>query len=228
MKLLIIEDDREIANFIKKGFEEYGYIVECAENGEEGLEFALIGNFDLIIVDIMLPGEIDGYEVIKRLRKRNRKIPIIILSAKRSVSDKVKGLLTGSDDYLTKPFNFEELYARVIAILRRTNLEENPTELTCNDLKLNLITRKVIRDKKEIYLKPKEFTLLEYLLRNKNRIVTRTMILEHIWDFNFDPQTNVVDVLVHRLRNKIDRGFEKKLIHTVRGMGYVIKCNKED
>ncbi len=227
MRLLLIEDDSEIANFIKKGFEEYGYTVEWSENGEDGLELALNEDFSLIIVDIMLPGEVDGYEVIKRLRDKDKKIPIIILSAKRSVQDKVKGLLTGSDDYVTKPFSFEELYARVLAILRRANNEKEATILKCNGLKLDLIRRVAYRNGKEIFLKPKEFNLLEYLLRNKNRIVTRTMILEHIWDFNFDPQTNVVDVLVHRLRNKIDKGFQEKLIFTVRGMGYIIKCDEK-
>jgi two-component system OmpR family response regulator len=226
MRILVVEDDKEISNFIKKGFEEYGYSVECVENGEDGLELALNENFSLIIVDIMLPGRIDGYELIKRLREKDKKIPIIILSAKKSVQDKVKGLLNGSDDYLTKPFSFEELYARVLAILRRASLEEKALELHCNGLKLDLIKRVAYRDGKEIFLKPKEFNLLEYLLRNKNRIVTRTMILEHIWDFNFDPQTNVVDVLVHRLRNKIDKGLDKKLIFTVRGMGYIIKCDE--
>ena len=226
MKVLIIEDDKEIAAFIEKGFEECGFITEHSENGEDGYELALSENFALLIIDIMLPGNMDGYSIIEKIREKDKRIPIIILSAKRSVHDKVKGLLTGSDDYLTKPFSFEELYARTLAILRRTNHENKTTEITCGSLKLDFMTRTVLRESKKIYLKPKEFSLLEYLLRNKNRIVTRTMILDQIWDFNFDPQTNVVDVLIHRLRNKIDKGFEKKFIHTVRGIGYIIKCNE--
>jgi two-component system, OmpR family, response regulator len=222
MKILLVEDDLEIASFVTKGLKESGFVTDHAADGMAGLDLAVGENYDAIIVDIMLP-RLDGLSLIRELRKKDTKVPVIILSAKRSVDDKVEGLMTGSDDYLTKPFAFAELLARIQAAIRRSSTTEDPVRLETGNLSLNLVTRDVKRGDVNIDLQPREFALLEYLMRNEGRILTRTMILEHIWDYHFDPQTNVVDVLLCRLRNKVDRDFPEKLIHTIRGVGYVLK-----
>ena len=222
MRILLVEDDLKIASFIIKGLRATGYAVDHAANGEEGLHLALTEPYDTAIIDIMLP-KLDGLAVIERMRKEKVNTPVIILSAKDSIDDRVKGLQTGGDDYLTKPFAFSELLARVQALIRRAGGISEPTQLNVGDLSINLLTREVTRGGRKIELQPLEFSLLEYLMRNKGRIVSKTMIMEHVWDYNFDPQTNVVEVRISRLRDKIDRGFDKKLIHTVRGVGYVLK-----
>src|SRR5512139_911362 len=222
MRILLIEDDQKIASFVIKGLKAAGYAVDRASDGEEGLHLALTEPYDAAIVDIMLPG-LDGLTVIERMRKGRVNTPVIILSAKGSVDDRVKGLQRGGDDYLTKPFAFSELLARVQALLRRASRASEPTRLTVGDLSIDLLTREVVRGGKRIELQPLEFSLLEYLMRNPGRVVSKTMIMEHVWDYNFDPQTNVVEVRISRLRDKIDRGFDRKLIHTIRGVGYVLK-----
>ncbi len=224
MRILLIEDDRKIASFVIKGLKEAGFAVEHAADGEDGVHFALTESFDAAIIDIMLPGR-DGLSVIAELRRQKRKLPVIILSAKRSVDDRVKGLQTGSDDYLTKPFSFSELLARLQALIRRASGTPEPMSLKFEDLSLDLLTREVARDGRNIDLQPREFALLEYLMRNAEKVVTRTMIMERVWDYNFDPQTNVVEARMSRLRDKIDKDFAVKLIHTVRGAGYVLRKN---
>jgi len=222
MRLLLIEDDLKIASFISKGFKAAGFAVDHAKDGEEGLHLALTEPYDAAVIDLMLPKR-DGLSVIERMRKEKVNTPVIILSAKGSIDDRVKGLETGSDDYLTKPFSFSELLARVQALIRRASGVSEPTRLVLGDLSMNLLTRDVERGGKRIELQPLEFSLLEYLMRNAERVVSKTMIMEHVWDYNFDPQTNVVEVRISRLRDKIDRGFPSKFIHTVRGVGYVLK-----
>jgi two-component system OmpR family response regulator len=222
MRLLLIEDDSKIVSFISKGFKEAGFVVEYASDGETGLQMALTGSFDAAVIDIMLPG-LDGLAVIDELRQRRIKLPVIILSAKRSVEERVEGLLAGGDDYLTKPFAFSELLARIQALLRRASNIPEPSSITVGDLSIDLLARVVTRAGERIPLQPREFTLLEYLARNTGRVVSKTMIMEHVWDYNFDPQTNVVESRISRLRDKIDKGFDKSLIHTVRSMGYVLK-----
>ncbi|MDA8163329.1 MAG: response regulator transcription factor [Desulfobacteraceae bacterium] len=222
MRILVIEDDEKIASFIVSGLRQAGFAVDHAKDGDDGLHLALTEPYDAAVIDIMLP-KIDGLSVIEEMRRKGVSIPVIILSAKRSVEDRVKGLETGSDDYLTKPFSFSELLARIQALIRRHTMVPETTRLTVGDLSLDILSREVKRAGVRIELQPKEFSLLEYLMRNTDRVVSKTMILEHVWDYNFDPQTNVVDVMVWRLRNKIDRDFEKKMIHTIRGVGYVIK-----
>lgn len=222
MKILVVEDDRTIREFVAQGLKEAGFAVDAASDGDEGLGFAISESYDAAVIDIMLPG-IDGLKLISKMRQRGIATPVIILSAKRSVEDRVKGLETGSDDYLVKPFAFSELLARVQALIRRTGSGSNTLKLSVGDLSVDIVTREVQRGGKKIMLQPKEFALLEYLLRNEGRVISKTLLLEHIWDFSFNPQTNVVDVLVCRLRNKVDKGFEKKLIHTIRGVGYVLK-----
>jgi two-component system, OmpR family, response regulator len=221
MHALIIEDDRTIADFVARGLREAGFAVDIAGDGEEGLEAALEQNPDVAIVDLMLPQR-DGLSVIDELRRRGRTTPVLILSARRSVDDRVRGLQAGGDDYLTKPFAFAELLARVQALVRRASRAPEPTTLTVDDLTLELLTRKVMRGGTVIDLRPREFALLEYLMRNAGKVVSKTMILSHVWEYNFDPQTNIVDVLVSRLRDRIDRPFDKKLLQTVRGVGYVL------
>ena len=222
MRALIIEDDRTIADFVGRGLREAGFAVDQAADGEEGLEAALQQPYDVAIVDLMLPKR-DGLAVIDTLRRRGLTTPVLILSARRSVDDRVRGLQAGGDDYLTKPFAFAELLARVQALVRRASLTPEPTTLTVGDLSLDLLTRKVARGGTSIDLRPREFALLEYLMRNAGKVVSKTMILSHVWDYNFDPQTNIVDVLVSRLRDKIDRPFDTKRLQTVRGVGYVIR-----
>jgi two-component system OmpR family response regulator len=222
MRALIIEDDQTIADFVGRGLREAGFAVDHASDGEEGLEAALQQPYDVAIVDLMLPKR-DGLAVIDALRRAKRTTPVLILSARRSVDDRVRGLQAGGDDYLTKPFAFAELLARVQALVRRASLTPEPTTLTIGDLSLDLLTRKVTRGGATIDLRPREFALLEYLMRNAGKVVSKTMILSHVWDYNFDPQTNIVDVLVSRLRDKIDKPFDSKRLHTVRGVGYVIR-----
>ncbi len=224
MRILLIEDDRKIALFIVKGLKEAGFAVTHASDGENGLQWALTESFDAAIVDIMLPGR-NGLSVIEELRRRKRNLPVIILSARRSVDDRIRGLQTGSDDYLTKPFSFSELLARLQALIRRASGTPEPTRLKYEDLCLDLLTREVSRQDRRIELQPREFSLLEYLVRNAGKVVSRTMIMERVWDYNFDPQTNVVEARMSRLRDKIDRDFEIKLIHTIRGAGYVLRKN---
>jgi two-component system OmpR family response regulator len=224
MRILLVEDDRKIASFVIKGLKAAGYAVDHASDGEEGLHLALTQPYDTAIVDIMLP-KLDGLTLIGKMRAANVSTPVIILSAKGSVDDRVKGLQTGSDDYLTKPFAFSELLARVQALMRRAGGISEPTRLNLGDLSMNLITREVTRGGRRIDLQPLEFSLLEYLMRNAGRVVSKTMIMEHVWDYNFDPQTNVVEARMSRLRDKINRGFDRKLIQTVRGVGYVLKEN---
>jgi two-component system OmpR family response regulator len=222
MRALIIEDDQTIAEFVARGLRESGFVVDRTSDGEEGLAAALKDAYDVAIVDLMLPKR-DGWSVIDELRRRGRQTPVLILSARRSVDDRVRGLQTGGDDYLTKPFAFAELLARVQALVRRSTRTPDPTTLTVGDLSLDLLSRKVTRAGASIDLRPREFALLEYLMRNAGKVISKTMILSHVWEYNFDPQTNIVDVLVSRLRDKIDRPFETKRLHTVRGVGYVLR-----
>ncbi len=222
MRILFVEDDRTIASFVVKGLKEANHIVDHVDNGEDGLHRALTEEYDLAIIDIMLP-KLDGLSLIKELRRHNPNIPVIILSAKRSIDDVVAGLEIGSDDYLTKPFAFAELIARIQALARRARGLPETTRLTVADLTMDLLTREVKKSGRLISLQPREFALLEYLMRNAGRLVTKTMIMEHVWDYNFDPQTNVVEARISRLRDKIDKEFEKRLIHTVRGAGYILK-----
>lgn len=222
MRILLIEDDLKLASFIVKGLKEAGFAVDHCADGEDGLHMALSEPYDAAIVDIMLP-KLDGFSLIDELRRRKIKTPVIILSAKRSVEDRIKGLRTGSDDYLVKPFSFAELLARVQALIRRASGTAEPSNLVVGDLSMDLLTRKVTRGGKKIDLPPLEFSLLEYLMRNAGNVVSKTMIMEHVWDYNFDPQTNVVEVRICKLRDKIDSDFDRKMIHTVYGAGYVLE-----
>jgi two-component system OmpR family response regulator len=222
MRALIVEDDPTIADFVSKGLAESGYAVDIAADGERGLELARSTAYDVAIIDVMLP-KLDGLTLIDRMRAGAIRTPVLILSAKRSVDDRVSGLQAGGDDYLTKPFAFAELLARVQALIRRSTGATEPTRLTAGDLTLDLLTRRTERAGRELDLRPREFALLEYLMRNAGRVLSKTMILSHVWGYNFNPGTNVVDVLVSRLREKIDKDFEPKLLHTVRGVGYVLK-----
>jgi two-component system OmpR family response regulator len=222
MRLLLVEDDETIVSYIVSGLREAGFAVDHSYDGETGLHLALSEPYDAAIIDIMLP-KLDGLTLIEELRKEKNNIPVLILSARRSVDERVRGLQTGGDDYMTKPFAFSELLARVQALIRRSSSILEPHTLQVSDLSMNLLTRNVIRGKKKIDLQPLEFSLLEYLMRNAGNVVTKTMIMEHVWDYNFDPHTNVVEVRICRLRDKIDNKFETKLIHTVRGVGYALK-----
>lgn len=224
MRILVVEDDKKIASFVARGLKEAGFAVDQAENGEDGLHLALAHPYDTAVIDLMLP-KLDGLSLIEELRKKKVLTPVLILSARRSVDDRVKGLQAGGDDYLTKPFSFVELLARVQALIRRASRETEPTRLVTGDLAIDLLAREVTRAGSRIDLQPREFALLEYLMRNAGRVVSKTMILEHVWGYDFDPLTNVVDVLVSRLRNKVDRQFEKKLIQTHRGVGYALKTS---
>jgi two-component system, OmpR family, response regulator len=222
MRVLIVEDDATIADFVAKGLAETGYAVDIATDGQQGVELAGSVSYDVAIVDLMLP-KLDGLALIDRIRSRGIRTPVLILSARRSVDDRVRGLQAGGDDYLTKPFAFAELLARVQALIRRATGATEPTRLSVRDLTLDLLTRRTERAGRALDLRPREFALLEYLMRNPGHVLSKTMILSHVWGYNFDPGTNVVDVLVSRLRDKIDRDFEPKLLHTVRGVGYVLK-----
>jgi two-component system OmpR family response regulator len=223
VRALLVEDDATIAEFVVRGLREAGFAVDHAPDGDAGLAAATSQPYDVAIVDLMLPKR-DGLSLIEELRRRSIVTPVLILSARRSVDDRVRGLQTGGDDYLTKPFAFAELLARVQALVRRATRAPETTTLTIEDLTLDLLSRRVTRGVKPIDLRPREFTLLEYLMRNAGKVVSKTMILSHVWEYNFDPQTNIVDVLVSRLREKIDRPFEKKLLQTVRGVGYVLRA----
>jgi DNA-binding response OmpR family regulator len=222
MRVLVVEDDKKIAAFLADGLKQATYAVDVAPDGTEGLHLATATNYDAAIIDLMLPG-LDGLALIERLRTKRIATPVLILSAKRTVDDRVKGLRAGGDDYMTKPFSFSEVLARIEALIRRATRQTQPTSLSAGDLTLDLLSREAKRGDDALPLQPKEFALLEYMLRNQGRIVSKTAILEHVYDYSFDPQTNVVDVLMHRLRSKIDKGFDNKLIHTVRGAGYVLK-----
>jgi two-component system OmpR family response regulator len=222
MRILLVEDDKKIASFILKGLKAEGFAVDHACDGEDGLHLTLSEPYDAAVIDIMLP-KLDGLTLIEKMRREKVKTPVIILSAKGSVDDRVKGLQTGGDDYLTKPFAFSELLARIQALIRRSSDQVEPARLAVGDIAMNLITREVVRAGQKVDLQPLEFSLLEYLLRNSGRVVSKTMIMEHVWDYYFDPQTNVVESRIYKLREKIDKGFPTKLIHTVRGVGYVLK-----
>jgi two-component system OmpR family response regulator len=224
MRILIVEDDETIASFVAKGLHEAGYTVDRATDGRQGLEMARDTSYDTAIVDVMLPG-LDGLAVVESLRRRGVLTPVLILSARHTVDDRVRGLQAGGDDYLVKPFAFAELLARIQALLRRSSGRSEPTRLVVGDLEMDLLTREVRRGGSKIALRPKEQALLEYLMRQAGKVVSKTMILSHVYDYSFDPGTNVVDVLVHRLRDRIDRGFDTKLLHTVRGMGYVLRAS---
>ena len=220
MRILVVEDDDQIASFVAKGLKQSGYAVDHCADGEEALTLATTTPYDAAVVDIQLP-KLDGLSLVQRLRRQNNRLPVLFLSAKASVDDRVRGLQAGGDDYLTKPFAFSEMLARVQALVRRATQVAEPSRLTVGDLVLDLLPRSVTRGSETIDLQPREFSLLEYLMRNPDRPVTKTMILEHVWDYSFDPQTNVVDVLVHRLRGKIDP--DKTRLHTIRGVGYVLR-----
>jgi len=220
-KILVVEDEKKVASFIKRGLEEENFSVDVAGDGEEGLTLAQGNRYDLILMDLMLP-KMDGLSVVRELRTREITTPVLCLTAKDTVEDIVSGLDSGSDDYLTKPFAFAELLARVRALLRRGS-QDRGAELTFADLRLDPVTHKVWRSEKEIDLTAKEYALLEYFMRNPEQVLTRTMIAEHVWDYTFDSFTNIIDVYVNYLRKKVDRDFQQKLIHTVRGIGYVLK-----
>ena len=222
MRILHVEDDKDIASFVLKGLKDAGHVVDHVENGEDGLHREMTEEYDVAIIDLMLP-KLDGLSLITEMRKKGRKTPVIILSAKRTVDDRVRGLEEGSDDYLTKPFAFAELIARIDALVRRASNIPDAAHLTVGDLSIDLPARRVVRAGQTIDLQPREFALLEYLMRNAGRVVAKTMIMEHVWDYNFDPQTNVVETRVSRLRDKINRGFDRQLIETVRGAGYVLR-----
>ena len=224
MRILIVEDEQNVATFLKKGLEEEFYTVDTAEGGAEGFTMATSKEYDCIILDVMLP-EMSGLEICKKLRSAAVKTPVLMLTALDSVGNKVEGLESGADDYLTKPFAFSELLARIRALLRR--VPDSISELTLGDLRMDLLSRRVFRGDQEILLTQKGFAILEYFLRNKGRVLSRTQIIENIWGYNFDPNTNVVDVHVKFLREKIDKGFKKRLIHTVRGAGYVLKAEDD-
>lgn len=221
MRILVVEDEKKVASFIKKGLEEEYYQVDTASNGKEALDLVYDNEYDLIISDVMMP-VMDGIQLVKNIRQNNILTPVLLLTVKDSTADKVKGLDSGADDYLTKPFSFEELTARIRALLRRKeSTKENI--LKADNLKMDLVAHKVTRNDEEIILTPKEYSILEYLLRNKNKIVSRTKLLEHVYDFHFDTGTNVIDVYINKLRSKIDTPEEKQLLYTVRGAGYVLK-----
>lgn len=222
MRILIIEDDVKTAEYISQGLQQAGFRICHVTDGQEGLFKVRTEPFDLAVVDIMLP-KLDGFSVIEQIRSAGLKLPIIVLSARNSVESKIKGLEKGSDDYLAKPFSFAELLARIQALLRRANAVAEPTSLIYQDLTLDLLRRKVRRNGEEILLQPLEFQLLEYLMRNHGRVISKTTILEHVWEYNFDTQSNIVEAGIFRLRDKVDKPFEKKLIHTVRGFGYVLE-----
>jgi two-component system, OmpR family, response regulator len=222
MRLLVVEDDPTIASFLVKGLQEAGFAVDAAEDGNRGLQLAVTEPYDAAVLDLMLPGR-DGLSLLEELRRRRIATPVLILSARRSVDDRVKGLQAGGDDYLTKPFAFSELLARIQALIRRSQGVTEPTRLVAGDITMDLVTRRVERAGRLLELRPREFALLEYLMRNAGRVVSKTMIMEHVFDYSFDPRTNVVDVLVFRLREKVDRDFDAKRIQTVRGIGYVLQ-----
>ena len=222
MRLLLVEDDQKIALFVQTGLKEAGFIVDHVIDGRDGLHCLAAETYDVAIIDVMLPG-LDGLSVIREMRRQGLKTPVLILSAKKTVDERVAGLRVGGDDYLTKPFAFSELLARTLALVRRSSMIDSSPVLKVADLSLNMHTRKVVRAGRNIDLQPLEFSLLAYLMRNADRIVSKTMIMENVWDYNFNPQTNVVESRICYLREKVDKGFDRKLIRTVRGVGYVLK-----
>ena len=226
MRILVVEDDAETREYLNRGLSEAGHVVDTADNGNSGLSLACDPKYDVMVIDRMLPG-CDGLAVIQAVRDAGLSTPVLILSALGEVSDRVTGLRQGGDDYLVKPFAFSELLARLDALVRRTDIESTATRLVVSDLEMDLLAREVTRAGQHIELQPREFRLLEYLMRHQGHVVTRTMLLEQVWDYNFDPQTNVIDVHVSRLRRKIDRGFDAPLIQTVRGAGYVLRASEE-
>jgi two-component system OmpR family response regulator len=224
MRILLVEDDAEVARFVVKGLKEAGHAVEHAPNGRDGLFLAASESFDVLVLDRMLPGGVDGVRLVETLRTQGNRTPVLFLSALSAVDERVRGLKAGGDDYLPKPFAFAELLARVEALARRPAVDAPATRLKVGDLEMDLLARSVLRGGKRIDVQPREFRLLEQLLRHAGQVVTRTMLLEKVWDYHFDPQTNVIDVHVSRLRQKVDKGFEKPLIHTVRNAGYMIRA----
>jgi len=224
MRILVVEDDKDVAGFVVRGLKEAGFVVDHADNGRDGLFLAASETYDAIILDRMLPGGIDGLRVLETVRGQKNSVPVLILSALGEVDDRVKGLKAGGDDYLTKPFAFAELLARVEALARRGKGESPVTKLVVDDLELDLLSRQVKRAGQKIDLQPREFRLLEFLMRHDGQVVTRTMLLEGVWDYHFDPQTNVIDVHVSRLRQKVDKPFPTQLIHTVRNAGYMLRA----
>lgn len=224
MRVLVVEDDKKIASFVVNGLKQAGFTVDHADNGQTGLELAMASFYDAAVMDVMLPKR-DGLTVVELLRQNKVLTPVIILSAKRTVDDRIRGLQSGGDDYLTKPFSFAELLARLQALIRRANHESEPSRFVVGDLSLDLLTREVVRGGVKLDLQPREFALLELLIRRAGQVVSKTMIIEKIWGYSYDPMTNIVDVLVSRLRNKIDKEFDPKLIHTYRGVGYVLKLS---
>jgi two-component system, OmpR family, response regulator len=227
MRILVVEDDKDVAGFVVRGLREAGHVVEHADNGRDGLFMAASETFDAIILDRMLPGGIDGIRLLETLRAQNNRVPVLILSALAEVDERVRGLKAGGDDYMTKPFAFAELLARVEALSRRGKGEGPVTKLQVADLEMDLLSRQVRRAGQKIDLQPREFRLLEYLMRHAGQVVTRTMLLEGVWDYHFDPQTNVIDVHVSRLRQKVDKPFPSTLIHTVRNSGYMLRAEEE-
>ena len=225
MRILVVEDDKDVAGFVVRGLKEAGHNVEHADNGRDGLFMAASEAFDAVILDRMLPGGIDGLRLLETLRAQDNSVPVLFLSAMAEVDDRVRGLKAGGDDYLTKPFAFSELLARVEALARRGKSDAPVTKLNVGDLELDLLSRQVKRAGQKIDLQPREFRLLEYLMRHAGQVVTRTMLLEGVWDYHFDPQTNVIDVHVSRLRQKIDKPFETALLHTVRNAGYMLRAD---
>ena len=226
MHILVIEDDREAAEWLLKGLREAGHVADLATTGPEGLKMAREGDYDVLIVDRMLP-DMDGLSIVRTLREEGDQTPALFLSALGEVEDKVEGLRAGGDDYLAKPYSFSELLARIEVLGRRKTAEPVQTRLRVGDMEMDLLKRRVTRAGKEILLQPREFKLLEYLMRNAGNVVTRTMLLENVWNYHFDPQTNVIDVHISRLRGKIDKEFDKPMLHTVRGAGYVLKAPDE-
>ncbi|MCB8874858.1 response regulator transcription factor [Acidisoma silvae] len=227
MRILLVEDDRDVAGFVVKGLREANHVVEHAANGRDGLFMAASEQFDAIILDRMLPGGVDGLRLLETLRAQENTVPVLFLSALGQVDDRVKGLKAGGDDYLTKPFAFAELLARVEALTRRGKADSPVTRLAVGDLEMDLLSRSVKRAGQKIDLQPREYRLLEYLMRHAGQVVTRTMLLEGVWDYHFDPQTNVIDVHVSRLRQKVDKPFPKPLLHTVRNAGYIMRADNE-
>jgi len=224
MRILVVEDDKDVAGFVVRGLKEAGHVVEHADNGRDGLFLAASETFDAIVLDRMLPGGIDGLRILETLRGQQNTVPVLFLSAMAEVDDRVRGLKAGGDDYVTKPFAFSELLARVEALTRRGKSDAPVTKLTVGDLELDLLSRQVRRAGQKVDLQPREFRLLEYLMRHAGQVVTRTMLLEGVWDYHFDPQTNVIDVHVSRLRQKIDKPFASALLHTVRNAGYMVRA----
>jgi two-component system OmpR family response regulator len=225
VRALLIEDDPTLAEFVAQGLREAGFVVDASADGEAGLRAALASQFDVAVIDLMLPRR-DGLSIIETMRARDVRTPVLILSARRTVDDRVRGLQAGGDDYLVKPFAFAELLARVQALVRRATAASEPTRLVVGDLVLDLLTRRVERAGVALDLRPREFALLEYLMRHPGRVLSKTMILSHVWGYSFDPNTNVVDVLVSRVRDKLDRPFPDRMLHTVRGVGYVLRAGE--